>query len=210
MLEAELRARNDRSTESRANSAGRDRPRYQVVRALWLSREPLGELRATGLCQLLSEGAPSGGVLRGAAQQLADGLLPPGDAHHRRASGAASRCGRSTSRARTGCARSRRARCGSACATWPACKRGGRRGLVRARAERPFASVADVAQRARRQPGGDDDAGVDRRAQRASPTGRSRARRALWQTAALGRSGNALFGGIADARRRRCRSTRCR
>ena len=34
------------------------------------------------------------------------------------ASGAAWSCGRSTSRAPTGCARSRRARCASACATW--------------------------------------------------------------------------------------------
>ena len=37
--------------------------------------------------------------------------------------------------------------------------------LVRARAERPFASVADVAQRSGRASGGDDDAGLDRRAQ---------------------------------------------
>jgi error-prone DNA polymerase len=73
--------------------------------------------------------------------------------------------------------------------------------MVRARAERPFASVADVAQRGGANPPemttlgsigalnavGGDDAALTRR-------------RALWQTAALGRSGNALFGGISDER----------
>ncbi|HEX9101085.1 MAG TPA: error-prone DNA polymerase [Polyangia bacterium] len=78
--------------------------------------------------------------------------------------------------------------------------------IVRARRQRPFASVADVAQRAGAHPaemttmasigalnavGGvpdrdDGDAAALTR------------RRALWQTAALGRSGNALFGGVSD------------
>ncbi|MCA1663669.1 MAG: error-prone DNA polymerase, partial [Myxococcales bacterium] len=75
--------------------------------------------------------------------------------------------------------------------------------LVRARRERPFSSVADVAQRSGAHPsemttmasigalnsvGGAHDAG-DAELTR---------RRALWQTSALGRSGNALFAGVSD------------
>jgi error-prone DNA polymerase len=76
--------------------------------------------------------------------------------------------------------------------------------IVRARGERPFASVADVAQRAGANPaemttlasvgalnavGGKPVQDVDEKLTR---------RRALWQTSALGRSGNALFGGVPD------------
>ncbi len=45
------------------------------LRELRLRREPLDQLRAAGLRQLLAEAALPGGVLRGAAQRAADGLL---------------------------------------------------------------------------------------------------------------------------------------
>ena len=48
---------------------------------VWVSRKSRGELRAAGVCERLPEGASPGGVLRGAAQQPAHGLLPSG--HHR-------------------------------------------------------------------------------------------------------------------------------
>src|SRR5439155_1106835 len=69
--------------------------------------------------------------------------------------------------------------------------------VVRARAERAFASVADVAQR-----GGVNPAEMTTLASigalNAVDGGELTRRRALWQTAALGRSGNALFGGVSD------------
>ncbi|MDB4965031.1 MAG: polymerase alpha subunit [Myxococcales bacterium] len=84
--------------------------------------------------------------------------------------------------------------------------------LVRARDERAFASVADVARRSGASPAemttlasigalnavGDakDDAAKDDAAKEGGLT----RRRALWQTAALGRSGNELFGGVSDRR----------
>ena len=68
---------------------------------------------------------------------------------------------------------------------------------MRARAERPCASVADVAQR-----GGANPAEMTTLASigalNAVAGGTLTRRRALWQTSALGRSGNALFGGLAD------------
>ena len=51
-----------------------------VVRALRLSRVARRQLRAHRLCQRLPEGALPGGVLHGAAQQPADGVLSPGHA----------------------------------------------------------------------------------------------------------------------------------
>jgi error-prone DNA polymerase len=69
--------------------------------------------------------------------------------------------------------------------------------LVRARAERPFASVADVAQRSGALPA-EMTTMASIGALNALGDGALTRRRALWQTAALGRSGNALFGGVPD------------
>ncbi|MGZ3443267.1 MAG: helix-hairpin-helix domain-containing protein, partial [Polyangia bacterium] len=70
-------------------------------------------------------------------------------------------------------------------------------GIVRARAERPFASVADLAQR-----GGANPPEMTTMASIGALNSLGDAaltrRRALWQTAALGKSGNALFGGVPD------------
>src|SRR6185503_11544434 len=71
-------ARGHEQKRNQRKSAGRYRARYQIIRALWVSREPFGELRVIGICELLFEGAPSGGILRVAPQQLADGLLSSG------------------------------------------------------------------------------------------------------------------------------------
>jgi len=70
-------------------------------------------------------------------------------------------------------------------------------GIVRARAERPFASVADVAQRSGASPA-EMTTLASVGALNAVAGGALTRRRALWQTAALGRSGDALFGAIAD------------
>ena len=69
--------------------------------------------------------------------------------------------------------------------------------IVRARRERPFASVADVAQRSGAHPA-EMTTMASIGALNALSDGALTRRRALWQTAALGRSGNALFGGIPD------------
>jgi error-prone DNA polymerase len=71
--------------------------------------------------------------------------------------------------------------------------------LMRARAERPFASVADVAQRAGAAPA-EMTTMASIGALNSLADGALTRRRALWQTAALGRSGNALFGGVSDGR----------
>ncbi len=71
--------------------------------------------------------------------------------------------------------------------------------IVRARAERPFSSVADVAQRAGANPA-EMTTLASIGALNALLDGTLTRRRALWQTAALGRSGNALFAGVADQR----------
>ena len=64
--------------------AGRDRPGDQVVRALRLPRIARGVVRAARVRVGLPEGVPPGRVHLRAAQQLADGLLSPGDAGQRR------------------------------------------------------------------------------------------------------------------------------
>ena len=56
-----------------------------VVRALRLSRVARRQLRAAGLRERVSQGALPGGVLHGAPQQPADGVLSPGDARQGRA-----------------------------------------------------------------------------------------------------------------------------
>ena len=69
--------------------------------------------------------------------------------------------------------------------------------IVRARAERPFASVADVAQRAGALPA-EMTTMASIGALNSLSDGALTRRRALWQTSALGRSGNALFAGVPD------------
>ena len=56
-----------------------------VVRAVRISRIARRQLRAARLRERVSEGALPGGVLHGAAQQPADGVLSPGDAREGRA-----------------------------------------------------------------------------------------------------------------------------
>ena len=93
-----------------------------VVRALRVSRVARRELRAARLRERVPEGALPGGVLHGAAQQPADGVLPPGDAGEGRAAARRAISRRSTCRSRTGTARSKRtAASASACATSRAC-----------------------------------------------------------------------------------------
>jgi len=70
--------------------------------------------------------------------------------------------------------------------------------IVRARRERPFASVADVAQRSGAHPT-EMTTMASIGALNSLSDGDLTRRRALWQTSALGRSGNALFGGVPDA-----------
>ncbi len=69
----------------------RDRALDHLVCAVRLPRVARGELRAAGLRERVPEGALPGGVLRGAAEQPAHGVLPPGDASSRTRSGTA--CG---------------------------------------------------------------------------------------------------------------------
>src|SRR2546427_820962 len=54
-----------------------DRARDHLVRALWFSRVARVELRAARLRERVSQGPPPGGILRGAPQQPAHGVLPP-------------------------------------------------------------------------------------------------------------------------------------
>ena len=70
--------------------------------------------------------------------------------------------------------------------------------IVRARRERPFASVADVAQRAGAHPN-EMTTMASIGALNSLSDGALTRRRALWQTSALGKSGNALFAGVSDA-----------
>ena len=112
---SEERMRQHRDEAARRHGAQRHRRRGggwhravdHVVRALRIPGVARGELRAHRLRERVPEGALPGGLLRGAAQQPADGVLPPGDARQGRA---AARCAlrvRSTCRSRTGRAASR-------------------------------------------------------------------------------------------------------
>ena len=74
------------------------------------------ELRAAGLRLLLDQVPSPGGVLRGAAEQPADGLLRAGAARAGCAPPWRRRCGRRTCRRATGTAPSKRVRCGWGCA----------------------------------------------------------------------------------------------
>jgi error-prone DNA polymerase len=74
--------------------------------------------------------------------------------------------------------------------------------LVRARGERPFTSVADVAARSGAHPTEMTTLGSVGALNAVDGGGLTR-RRALWQTAALGRSGDALFAGVSDPARAR-------
>ncbi len=83
-IEGKLRAGMARQGHHRRRGGG-DHPLDHVVRALRISRVARRELRAARLCQRLPQGALSGGVLHGAAQQPADGVLSSGDAGEGRA-----------------------------------------------------------------------------------------------------------------------------
>ena len=83
-IEDELRAGMS-GERHRRRGAGADRQVDHVVRAVRLPRVARRELRADRVRERVPEGAPSRGVLRGAPQRLADGLLPPGDAGQGRA-----------------------------------------------------------------------------------------------------------------------------
>ena len=67
------------------------------VRELRLRREPLAELRAARLRELVDQAALPGGVPRRAAAGAADGVLLPGDARPPMPGGTGSRCGGPTS-----------------------------------------------------------------------------------------------------------------
>ena len=134
--------------------------------------------------QRLPEGAPPGGVLLRAAQRLADGLLPPGDAGQGRAAPRRRGAARSTSRARAGAARSRTA--GARVRLGPALRRGPARG--------------DRASGSRRR--------GRRRRSRRWPTSRARAQPNAARAGDAGRGRRAGGAGRARARRRCGRSTR--
>lgn len=73
--------------------------------------------------------------------------------------------------------------------------------IVAARAQAPFSSVADVAQRTGATPAEMTTmASIGALNAIGGPMAKIARRGALWQTAALGRSGNELFGGISDER----------
>ena len=78
-IEERLRA-GDGAQRDSGRDRRSDRAVDHVVCAVRLSGIAFGQLRADRLCVGLSEAPPSGGVLRGDAQLLADGLLPSGDA----------------------------------------------------------------------------------------------------------------------------------
>ena len=104
----------------------RDRRRHRavdhVVRALRLPRVARGELCAHRLCQRVSQGLLPGRLLRRAAEQPADGLLPSGHAGQGRAAPRRPLHGRRRADARTGTAAWRTtARSASACGTCAAC-----------------------------------------------------------------------------------------
>ena len=67
------------------DAAGADRHVDHLVRALRISRIARRQLRAARVRERVSQGALPGGVLHGAAQQPADGVLSPGDAGQGRA-----------------------------------------------------------------------------------------------------------------------------
>ncbi len=203
----------DRRTGSPATAQDEIVPGDQVVRALWFPRD---RTRPRSRCsptrrRYLKAHHPAA-FCAALLEQLADGLLSPGDAGHRRRPPRRRAAARSTSRARTGCARSEQtagARCGSACATSPGLQRGGRRGASGgARARAPFASLADFAQRARRRRRGDDDAWPRSARSTPSAAGRHAARARCGRSTALGQSGDALFGGVVRRERGHRRSPR--
>ena len=90
---------------------------------LWLSGVAREQLRAARVRQRVSQGAPSAGVLRGAAQQPADGLLSRGDDREGRPAPRPAHPPRRRHAVERGSARSRTAPCGWACATSRDCAR---------------------------------------------------------------------------------------
>ena len=83
-IEVQLREGMAREGDYR-RGGGTDRHVHHVVRAVRFSRIARGELCAARVCQRVFEGALPGGVLHGAPQQSADGVLPSLDARQGRA-----------------------------------------------------------------------------------------------------------------------------
>ena len=83
-VEVQLREGMARTRHHRRGRRADHRVDY-VVRAVRLPRIARRQLRAARLCQRVSQSALPGGVLHGAAQQPADGLLPSVDARQGRA-----------------------------------------------------------------------------------------------------------------------------
>ena len=107
--------RRDGGQRDRGRAGRQDLRPDAGVRELRLPGEPLDQLRVAGLLQRLVQALPPGGVLRGAAQRPADGLLLAAVAGGRRppARGAGARPGRQPRRgARPCCSRTRTATAG--------------------------------------------------------------------------------------------------
>ena len=173
------------------------------LRRVRLSREPCGELRASGLCLGLAQVPPSGGLRLRAAQFAAHGLLRPGADRARRARawrrGAPGlrQCQRTgtTRWSPTGGAASR---CASAFARSRACARTTRTGSRRRGATATATSRASGGERA---PPPRAGAGRGRRLRRARASTR---REALWQVRAIGgETPLPLFAGIEGEGERR-------
>ena len=75
----------DGAAGDRGRRRRRDRPRHHGLRAVRLPGVARQQLRAARLRQRVAEGPAAGGVLRGAAQQPADGVLSRGDHREGRA-----------------------------------------------------------------------------------------------------------------------------
>ena len=110
-----------------------------LVCAVRVSRVARRQLRAHRVRQRVSEGALPGGVLHGAAQQPADGVLPSGDAGEGRAAARRALC----ARRRRGLGLGLHDRAGRPRAPGPAlCRRPARAGRPRHRLHRGAAAVA--------------------------------------------------------------------
>ena len=86
MKQIEVQLREGMAQQGHHRRGGRrDHHVDRVVRAVRISRVARRQLRAARVCQRVSQGAFPGGVLHGAPQQPADGVLPSVDARQGRA-----------------------------------------------------------------------------------------------------------------------------
>ena len=187
--------RRDRAERDHRSRGGGDRAGHHRVRGVRLPGESQRELRAPRLRERVPEGPPPGRVLRGAPQQPADGLLPPGDGRPGRAPPRPGRCARWTWASRRGARRWRTARCGSGSGRSRGSARRRPPGSSPRRQARPFASVDDLCARA----------GLSREEVTAlAEVGALgslglRRRAALWQAERAARPPGPLFAGRAPA-----------